>query len=331
MKICALSVIASLFIYSQLSAQEQMTPLANAKEWAIAIKSSKDGSTQNILFYMPPGSAVDGAAKSVPLLVGLHSWGTDYLNTAPYIGVAKKHGWAFVGPDYRGPNIRPEACASDLAMQDVLDAVNFAKSRARIDNSKIYILGESGGGHMALMMAARFPDLWAGVSAWVPIADLSAWHAESKAAGRNYSDKLEKVCGGAPGKPETDAEYRKRSPLFFLQNAKGLPIDINTGIHDGHTGSVPVSHALRAFNVLAEVNGFKDKKITPEEIDFMVKTEKIHDSLSREKVNDPDRKNPVLFRREAGPVRITIFEGGHEGDKKAALNWLAKQKKPDGK
>ena len=314
------ALVMSFFSY----AQEQMKPMDGLQQFTVTVKSSKDRSEQKILFYAPPESS----KKPVPLLVGLHTWSTDYQNSGRYIEDVKKRGWAFVGPDFRGSNTKPEACASEIAIQDVLDAVEYSKKNAKIDEKKIYLVGESGGGHMSLMMASKAPDLWAGVSAWVPISDLAAWHAETKAAKREYFAKLEKVCGGEPGKnKKIDGEYHDRSPIFFLQNAKGLPMDINTGIHDGHTGSVPVSHALRAFNVLAEANGEKKKQISDEDISSMVKNEKVPDSLKKEAEKDPDRKKAVLFRREAGPVRITVFEGSHESDKEAALNWLEKQKK----
>lgn len=37
----------------------------------------------------------------------------------------------------------------------------------------------------------------------------------------------------------------------------------------------------------------------------------------------------MLFRREAGPARITVFDGSHEGDIKGALAWLAGRRKGD--
>ena len=45
-----------------------------------------------------------------------------------------------------------------------------------MDDKRIYLVGISGGGQMALIMAGRAPNVWAGVSAWVPIADLAEWH-----------------------------------------------------------------------------------------------------------------------------------------------------------
>ena len=285
----------------------------------VAITSSLDGTEQKSLFYVPAEGAPDKKGAPVPLLVALHTWSGDYTQCK---GCPKAQKWAMIAPDFRGPNVRPEACASKLAIQDVLDALEYAKKNARIDESRIYLCGSSGGGHMALMMAAKAPEIWAGVSAWVPISDLAAWHASG-----NYRKSMEGSCGGAPGIPATDAEYKARSPIHFLPAAKGVPLDINAGIHDGHKGSVPISQSLNAFNVLAEANGLKDKQIPVADIDFMTREQKVPDSLVTETENDSDRNRAVLFRRVAGPVRVSIFEGGHEAEIAAAWKWLARQKK----
>ena len=295
---------------------------AAAMKLAIDVPSSKDGTLQKVIYWRPESAArlVDG--RAVPLIVFLHSWSGGFEQGPPWIDRAKKLGWVLVAPDFRGPNNRPEACASDLASQDILDAVAYARRDARIDASRIYLVGGSGGGHMSLVMAARAPDLWAGVSAWVPISDLAAWHAESTARKNNYAKMIEQCCGGAPG-PATEAEYRHRSPLFHLAAAKGVPLDINTGIHDGHTGSVPVSHSLRAFNVLAS----PDKQVSAEDIDFMVREQKIPAALATETQLDPEREKVTLFRRSSGNARVTVFEGGHESESGSAVLWLSRQRK----
>ena len=295
---------------------------AVAMKLAIDIPSSKDGTLQNVIYWRPESAAHDAVGPGVPLLVFLHSWSGGFEQGPPWIDRAKKLGWVLVAPDFRGPNNRPEACASDLASQDILDAVAYARRDARIDASRIYLVGGSGGGHMSLVMAARAPDLWAGVSAWVPISDLAAWHAESTARKNNYAKMIEQCCGGKPG-PATESEYRHRSPLFHLAAAKGVPLDINTGIHDGHTGSVPVSHSLRAFNVLAS----PDKQVSAEDIDSMVREQKIPAALATETQLDPEREKATLFRRSSGNVRVTIFEGGHESESGSAVLWLSRQRK----
>lgn len=295
---------------------------AAALRLAVDVRSSKDDTVQKAIYWRPESAAHDVKGPSVPLLVFLHSWSGGFEQGPPWIDQAKKMSWVLVAPDFRGPNNRPEACASDLASQDILDAVAYARRDARVDATRIYLVGGSGGGHMALVMAARAPDLWAGVSAWVPISDLGAWHAESKARKNNYAKMIEQSCGGPPG-PTTETEYRHRSPLFHLAAAKGVPLDINTGIHDGHTGSVPVSHSLRAFNVLAA----PDKQVSTEDIDFMVREQKIPAGLAAETQADPERQKPVLFRRASGNARVTVFEGGHDSESSAAVLWLSRQRK----
>ena len=295
---------------------------AAALKLTVDVTSSKDGSLQKVIYWRSESAAHDVAGPSVPLIVFLHSWSGGFEQGPPWITQAKKMGWVLVAPDFRGPNSRPEACASDLASQDILDAVAYARRDARIDDSRIYLVGGSGGGHMALVMAERAPDLWAGVSAWVPITDLAAWHAESKTRKNNYAKMLEQSCGGPPS-PATEAEYRHRSSLFHLAAAKGVPLDINTGIHDGHTGSVPVSQSLHAFNVLAA----PDQQILGEDIAFMTREQKIPAALAAETQNDPERQMATLFRRNSGNVRVTVFEGGHDSEPSASLEWLARQRK----
>ncbi len=295
---------------------------AAAMKLAIDMPSTKDGSLQKVIYWRPASAAHDIAGPALPLIVFLHSWSGGFEQGLPWIEQAKKMGWALVAPDFRGPNSRPEACASDLASQDILDAVAFARRDARIDSSRIYLVGGSGGGHMSLVMAARAPDLWAAVSAWVPISDLAAWHKESKERKNNYAKMIEQCCGGKPG-PATEAEYRHRSPLFHLAAAKGVPLDINTGIHDGHTGSVPVSHSLHAFNMLARA----DKQVADADIGYMVREQKIPTALIAERQDDPEREKTTLFRRASGNARVTVFEGGHESEPSAAVLWLSRQHK----
>lgn len=125
------------------------------------------------------------------------------------------------------------------------------------------------------------------MSAWVPISDLTAWHAESTVRKNVYTKMIEQCCGGIPG-PATAATYRHRSPLFHLAAAKGIPLDINTGIHDGHTGSVPVSHSLLAFNALAAA----DKQVSAEDIGFMVREQRFRPPLPTKRRMTLSAKKP---------------------------------------
>ena len=50
-------------------------------------------------------------------------------------------------------------------------------------------------------------------------------------------------------------------------------------------------------------------------------------SINGETQNDPERQKPILFRRIAGSVRVTLFEGGHDQETRAGLDWLSRQRK----
>lgn len=284
----------------------------------ITVRNTIDGVDEPVWFLPNP------SADPAPLLVHLHSWSAR-LGEAALARDCAKRGWAFLSPNFRGPNNRPEACGSRVAIQDVLDAIAHARRATKVDPRRIYLIGGSGGGHMALMLAQAAPELWAGVSAWVPITDLAAWHAFSRKQGSRYHTMMEQACGGPPGTPATDAEYRARSPLFHLARAKGVKIDLQVGIRDGHEGSVPVSHALRAFNTLVRVNGHDARALSDADVTVITAQARLPDALAVEKVDEPNRRRAVLFRRAAGPVRLTIFDGAHESDFAPAVRWLAEQ------
>ena len=288
----------------------------------VQIRSSVDGALQPALVDLP-----EAGSGAVPLLVHLHSWSSRFDTSNNFAGIraeAKQRGWALVSPDFRGVNDHPEACGSELAVQDVLDAVEWAKQRAVIDPRRIYLAGSSGGGYMALVMAGRAPQVWAAVSAFVPIADLPAWHAFSKEKDSRYWKMLESCFGHPPTHGMATQQYRRRSPVHFLRLVRGqLPIDIETGIQDGHTGAVPVSHSLRAFNELAA----PADHISEADIEEITATAKIPARLAA-KIEEP-RLKPLLFRRTSGASRVTVFDGGHEADFPAAVRWLERHRQPD--
>jgi poly(3-hydroxybutyrate) depolymerase len=259
----------------------------------------------------------------VPLLVSLHSWSGDVEQRNQSLEEATiAKGWIYLFPHFRGANQSPEACGSELAQQDILDAVTWAKKNYAIDESRTYLTGTSGGGHMTMLMAGRHPQVWAAASAWVGISDLAKWH-EKHAAGR-YGGMMRLSCGGAPGtSDEVDRQYRIRSPLTWLANAKDVPLDISAGVHDGHKGSVPIWHSLVAYNVVARANAAP--VITDDEIaQLSGPNRRLVSPQDSDRVVDSNFGRTIYLRRQAGLSRITIFEGGHEGITKATIAWLEK-------
>lgn len=263
-----------------------------------------------------------------PLLVGLHPWSDTYASAthgAPYARWCIENDWHFIHPNFRGPNWTPDACGSEKAVQDILDAVAHMQKKHAVDPSRIYLVGVSGGGHAALLMAGRAPKVWAGVSAWVPISDIRAWWSQ-KSRGRKskYAKHIELAVGG---RPDVDAraaeECVKRSPVTYLARASGVNLDINAGVTDGRNGSVPFTHSLNAFNaVVAE-----PERLDPGFIQSFYAKQKLPDGTPEAKPDPLYGNKPVIFRKVSGKTRVTIFRGGHEIIHRATLTWLAAQQK----
>lgn len=295
-----------------------------AGQQEIQYRSSADGTVQPAMFYTP------NSETPVPLLVALHTWSGDYRQDAHQACAdwCQEKGWVYIHPNFRGPNRNPEATGSDLVVQDIVDAVTFASQHAYVDPARIYLVGTSGGGYTALLMAGRRPELWAGVSAWVPIVDLERWYHENKADGDKHWREIGNSCGGPPGaSEEVDRQYELRSPITWLEGARGVNMDINAGIRDGHEGSVPVSHTLRAYNKIAD----QEDRLTEAEIEYFVHEARVPPLLQHETPDPSYGDKQPLFRRHAQCVRVTLFDGAHELIPQAALQWLEQQRRGDHK
>lgn len=191
-----------------------------------------DGSSEPSLLWAP--------AKPSALVVGLHTWSADRFNQQTNMQpLCAERNWALVLPEFRGTNLTGnpramEAGGSAIACRDIVDAAKEVQKRLGLENRPVFLHGGSGGGHMALMTAAREAFAWTAVSSWCPITDLAAWHGQNAF----YRPHIEAVCGGAPG-PGTEAQYRDRSPIFYADILSQKRIFLAHGRHDT---SVPHTH-----------------------------------------------------------------------------------------
>ena len=208
----------------------------------IKVKSTIDGTLQPNLFYAAKG-------KGRPLIVGLHTWSHYRQNQEKaMLPIAEKNDWNLLLPEFRGANLREnpncrDACGSVKAKQDIIDAVEYVKSNYEIDTGNVFVVGASGGGTMALLMAAYAPKLWRGVCSFVPIADIRVWYDENPA----YRDGIEACCEGGLG---FDEECALRSPISYTDKIAEAHVKIFTGKWDA---VVPAHHGLDVYTKI-----FKD-------------------------------------------------------------------------
>lgn len=304
----------SLLFLAALAAQ-------TAAPLLVQIPSSIDGSAQPSFLSLPDSL---NPARPTALAVVLHTWSFDYKQRQPTLEAGvRARGWILLAPNFRGRNDHAEACGSSLAQQDILDAVQWVRERYPVDPRRIYVMGMSGGGYMTLLMAGRYPELWAAASAWVGIGDIGLWYADH---GTDTFGAMMRQCfGGAPGSSDSvRAEYRARSPTTWLARATQLPLDIAAGRDDPE---VPMSQSVLAFNALARATG--SEPVSPDELAELTRP---NGMLSRPGLADTTADavwaRRLWLRRVAGPSRLTIFDGVHEWLPGAVLDWLDQHIKP---
>ena len=313
------SITVCLLVTASVAADD-LPPLSE-----ISVTSSLDGSRQPSRTWIPKRAS----QRPTPLFVFLHSWSGDYRqDNSAWLKQAVARGWIFLHPNFRGRNDSPAACGSKLARGDILDAIDWVTDKYKVDPARIYLAGSSGGGHMAMLMAGHHPRRFSAVSAWVGISDLGEWYRFHLKDGQpqNYARMILKSLGGPPGASKhIDLQYRDRSPVSVLSRAANVPLDLCAGVHDGKTGSVPIHHTLKAWNIVARAR--KAKVISDTEMDQLWTAGRLKVPGQGENLKDNEFGRLIHLRRRSGPSRVTIFEGGHEGLSAPASAWLARQKR----
>ena len=301
-----------LFLICSVSAQNEKT-VGNdpvRKNWPegfvqTEIQSSADGHIQKAFFHQTTKSAPQ------PLIISLHTWSGDYSQEDPLTGEILLRDWNYIHPDFRGSNTKAEACGSELVISDIEDAIRFAVTHGNVDTTQVHLIGVSGGGFATLLAFMKLNYPVRSFNAWASISNLEDWYWECKGRGLKYAGNLERVTTNGHGLDPADA--RKRSPLFMdfqPEKRKGASLNLYAGIHDGYTGSVPVSQSIHMYNKLVD-------EMYPER-----KAEKISDSLACllaiKQINPAADSHQqiggreIQLSRELPNLSFTLFEGTHE-------------------
>ena len=110
----------------------------------VEIKSGIDENVQKAYFYTSKSN------KPKPLIVSLHTWSGSYSQKDDLAKVCQEKDLNYIHPDFRGANWTKNACCSELAMNDIDEAITFAIDNSNVDTSKIFVIGVSGGGYATL-------------------------------------------------------------------------------------------------------------------------------------------------------------------------------------
>ena len=287
-----------------------------------SIIAALDGNVQ--VFYYDKSTIT----SPQPLVVELHSW-SNTADSQKDMVAAQAHakGWNYIFPNFRGVNNHPKACCSEFVITDIDEAIDWALKNMKVDAKHIYIIGTSGGGYATLGMYMKSRHTIHTFSAWASISDLSAWYGESVERKNRYGPEIIKCIGA--GETFDAQKARERSPLFWktpIKKRKNSQLQIYAGIHDGYTGSVPISHSINFYNKLLTDAREKDKSlyVSNEDAATMLKTQTFPTQNPPKTIEN----RTILHQKSSKKITLTIFEGRHEILKNAALDLIPNTHKP---
>jgi hypothetical protein len=160
-------------------------------------------------------------------------------------------------------------------------------------------------------------------SAWVPISDLVDWYWACDSRGLKYAGDILKSTGSQDSVLDIE-EARKRSPYFMdtpVPRRKKSILNIYCGIHDGYTGSVPITQSINFYNkVVSDMKGDKDALVSPEETLYMLSQRTFKPTDKTPLIGAEGRR--IHYRKQYRSINLTIFEGGHELLPDAAMEEL---------
>lgn len=311
-----------IFCVHLLVAQQDPTWDNTAKTaWSTAfqqvqIPSSADGTLQQAYFFKSTQK------HPQPLIVSLHTWSGDYQQRDPMTNEILARDWNYIHPNFRGANNKPESMGSSSVLSDIKDAIEYAIKNGNVDPADVHVIGVSGGGYATLFAYMRLDYPVKSFSAWAPISDIEAWYWESIGRRQKYADDIVAALGGT----FDDTEARRRSPIFQdfpKEKRQNASLYIYEGIHDGYTGSVPITHSLNMYNRLAAELKYKVTDLDSigqlARLDNdLVSANEIIDLLTKRTLPLSIQPEKDLFGRQVyleksvGTIHLTIFEGGHE-------------------
>ena len=281
-----------------------------------SIQSSLDKNTQ--VFYYDKSNA----PKPKPLVVELHSW-SNTADSQKDILAEQAHAknWNYIFPNFRGVNNHPKACCSEFVITDIDEAIDWALKNMNVDKKNIYVVGNSGGGYATMAMYMKSRHNIRAFSAWSSISDLAAWYEESVERKNRYGPEIIQ-CTGANGVFDEE-KARERSPLFWetpIKKRRNSILQIYAGVHDGYTGSVPISQSIKFYNkLLIDTDETDDSRyVSAEDASIMLKTQSFPTKKPIKKIDN----RAVLYQKSSKKITLTIFEGTHEILKNVALDLI---------
>ena len=122
-------------------------------------------------------------------------------------------------------------------------------------------------------------------------------------------------------------EARARSPYFMdtpVTRRKNSILSIYCGIHDGYTGSVPITQSINFYNKLVrDMKGNKAALVPREDALYMLSNRTFNPAETAPLILPEGRR--IHYHKQFHSIKLTIFEGGHELLPAAAMEELIRR------
>ncbi len=287
-----------------------------AEEIEFTYKNSFDGTEQKAVAYIP-----DTVKKTEPrpLLVIAHFMGGNRFTgkNGGYYPECDSRGWLMVCPELHGHRTPGQtSCASLEAQHDIIDSIAWMKTRCAVDSSRVYIVGRSMGGMLGALMAAKYPDVFAGVVAGQGIYDLKLWWETTTPGLRANVDK---EC--LPYSAATRFDYKRRSTVTFARNLAYTPLILWHGTWDTWVPPEQAEHLLAAVKqytrFLPEMNWLLNASHCPKNYDPKWELDRLeyYQNACEAGFGTPTRFFPTLnlITDEAKPFYWLVITPAQEG------------------
>lgn len=285
----------------------------------IEIESTLDKKMQKAFFY----NCKSNTRK--PLIVSLHTWSAYYNQEDELAELCKSKDLNYIHPDFRGANMNTDACCSELALNDIDDAISYAINNANVDMENIYVIGVSGGGYATLSVFMKSRHRIRKFSAWASITNLIAWYHESCILKNRYAANILECTESIDGFLNEE-KAKQKSPIFWETPTDKLlksKVYIYAGIFDGLRGSVPITHSINFFNkVLSDSLVRNTSK-------YVSNKEKLHLLEHRTPLGNFGKISGrnICLKKEWNNIKLIVFEGDHEILTEFALIELLEEEK----
>jgi len=147
-----------------------------------------DGADITGTLRLPAGYHPD---MPVPLVVGLHAWGGNANGVlygrggqgAFYANAVTDRGWLLLAPNAQplyDPYYPPRGShvATLNVQHHIKEMVDEVCRRYAVDEERIYLIGISGGGNRAIVLAEKYPDAFAAAVDVKGFMDIAVWYRE---------------------------------------------------------------------------------------------------------------------------------------------------------